>query len=80
MPKYSIHLTNSEFSSQDDPRDYESLEEAVQTAVGSAVDIVRDLIGRNSEISTTVEASILEGDRVITRRIVTVSTLMPDPG
>jgi hypothetical protein len=78
MPRYEIHLTNSEFSSRDDPRDYVSLDDAVQAAVGAAVDIVRDLISRDAENSATVEASVLEDGEVVARRIITISTLQPD--
>ena len=78
MPKYAIHVTNSEFSSRDEPREYKSLQEAVQSAVTSAVDIVRDLVGEHIEPSATIEASVLEDGEVVVRRIITISTLRPD--
>ena len=78
MPKYSIRLTNSEFQSEDDARDYSTLDEAVQAAVGSAVDVVRDLISNRGESSATIEASVLEGDRVVARRIITISAILPE--
>jgi len=78
MPKYSIRLTNSEFQSEDDARDYSTLDEAVQAAVSSAVDVVRDLISNRGESSATIEASVLEGDRVVARRIITISAILPE--
>jgi len=76
MPDYSIRLTNSEFQSQDDPRHYESLDDAVKSAVDSAVAIVRELLNKTSETSATVEALVLEGDEVVARRIITISALV----
>lgn len=78
MPRYSIRLTNSEFQSQDDARDYSEIGEAIQSAVSSAVDVVRDLINNRGETSATVEASVLEGDRVMARRIITISAILPE--
>lgn len=78
MPAYSIRLTNSEFQSQDEPRDYASLADALRAAVSSAVDIVRDMVGETGDTSATIEASVLEHDRVIARRIITISTLLPE--
>jgi hypothetical protein len=80
MPRYSIRLTNSEFQSQDDARHYDTLDDAVQAAVGSAVDIVRDLVGRGGESSTTIEASVLEDGHVVARRIITISAILPEDG
>ncbi|MGZ2412322.1 uncharacterized protein YutE (UPF0331/DUF86 family) [Sphingomonas sp. F9_3S_D5_B_2] len=78
MPKYSIRLTNSQFQAQDEPRDYDSLEQAVKAALGSAVDIVRDLVDDAGERSATIEADVLEDERVVARRIVTISALLGD--
>ncbi len=78
MPRYSIRLTNSEFQSEDDARDYSTLDEAVQAAVSSAVDVVRDLISNRGESSATIEASVLEGDHVVARRIITISAILPE--
>lgn len=78
MPRYSIRLTNSEFQSEDDARDYADVHEAMQAAVGSAVDVVRDLIGNKGETSATIEASVLDGDHVVARRIVTISAILPE--
>jgi len=78
MPRFSIRLTNSEFQSQDDPSDYASLEHAVQTALGSAVDIARDLVNEEGERSVTIAASVLDDDKVVARRIVTISAILPD--
>jgi len=76
VPRYSIRLTNSEFQSQDDPRDYGSLDDAVNSAVDSAVGIVRDLLREGRETSATVEALVFHGEDVVARRIVTVSALV----
>lgn len=78
MPRFSIRLTNSEFQSQDDPTDYASLEHAVQAALGSAVDIARDLVNEQGEPAVTVEASVLDNDKVVARRIVTISAILPN--
>ena len=78
MPRYSIRLTNSEFQSQDDGSNYANLDEAVEAALGAAVDIVRDLVGEAGESSVTVEASVLEGDQVVARRIITISAILPN--
>ena len=78
MPSYTIRLTNSEFQSEDDARDYTSLDDAVQAAVSSAVDVVRDLVSVKGESSATVEASVLENDHVVARRIITISAILPE--
>ena len=78
MPSYTIRLTNSEFQSEDDARDYTSLDNAVQAAVSSAVDVVRDLVSVKGESSATVEASVLENDHVVARRIITISAILPE--
>lgn len=78
MPRYSIRLTNSEFQSQDDANDYANLNEAVQAALGAAVDIVRDLVTDTGEPSVTIEASVLDEDKVVARRIVTISAILPN--
>jgi hypothetical protein len=77
MPDYSIRLTNSEFQSQDDPRPYDSLDDAVKSAVDSAVVIVRELLNKTGEKSATVEAVVFEGDEVVARRIISISALVP---
>ena len=78
MPKYAIIITNSEFSSRDEPREYKSLNDAVQSAVGSAVDIVRDIVSEHLEPSATIEASVLQDGEVVARRIITISTLQAE--
>jgi len=78
MPRYSIRLTNSEFQSEDDARDYSEIGDAIQAAVTSAVDVVRDLVSNRGETSVTIEASVLEGDRVVARRIITISAILPE--
>jgi len=78
MPRYSIRLTNSEFQSQDDARDYSEMGDAIQAAVTSAVDVVRDLVSNRGETSVTIEASVLEGDHVVARRIITISAILPE--
>lgn len=77
MPRYSIRLTNSEFQSQDDAREYATLDEAVLAALASAVDVARDLLSHHGETSSTIEASVLDGERVVARRIVTISAILP---
>jgi hypothetical protein len=78
MPRYSIRLTNSEFQSEDDARDYSEIGDAIQAAVTSAVDVVRDLVSNRGETSVTIEASVLEGDHVVARRIITISAILPE--
>jgi len=78
MPRYSIRLTNSEFRSEDDARDYSEIGDAIQAAVTSAVDVVRDLVSNRGETSVTIEASVLEGDHVVARRIITISAILPE--
>lgn len=78
MPRYAIRLINSEFQSEDEPRDYAALDDAVQAAVGSAVDIVRSTLEDSGETSATVEATVLEEGHVVARRIITISALRPD--
>jgi hypothetical protein len=78
MPSYTIRLTNSEFQSEDDAQNYTSLDDAVQAAVSSAVDVVRDLVSVKGESSATVEASVLENDHVVARRIITISAILPE--
>ena len=78
MPSYTIRLTNSEFQSEDDARNYTSLDDVVQAAVSSAVDVVRDLVSVKGESSATVEASVLENDHVVARRIITISAILPE--
>ena len=78
MPRYSIRLTNSEFQSEDDARDYSEIGDAIQAAVTSAVDVVRDLVSNRGETSVTIEASVLEGDHVVARPIITISAILPE--
>ncbi|MBV9527982.1 hypothetical protein [Sphingomonas sp.] len=78
MPTYSIRLTNSEFQSQDEPSDYPSLDEAIRGALGSAVDVARCMVSDKGEASVTIEACILEAEKVVARRIVTISAILPD--
>ena len=78
MPRYSIRLTNSEFQSQDDARDYSEIGDAIQAAGISAIDVVRDLVSNGGETSVTIEASVLEGDHVVARRIITISAILPE--
>ena len=78
MPRYSIRLTNSDFQSEDDARDYSEIGDAIQAAVTSAVDVVRDLVSNRGETSVTIEASVLEGDHVVARRIITISAILPE--
>ena len=78
MPRSSIRLPNSEFQSEDDARDYSAIGDAIQAAVASAVDVVRDLVSNRGETSVTIEASVLEGDHVVARRIITISAILPE--
>lgn len=75
MAIFAIHLINSEFHSHDDPREYASLEAAVEHAVAAAADVVRQLVVDSGEKSTAVEARIMVGDRTLARRIVTMNML-----
>jgi hypothetical protein len=77
MPHYSIRVANNEFQPQDDPSDYANLDNGIEAALGSAVDIVRDLVGKPGESSVTVEASGLEDEQVVVaRRIVIMSATL----
>jgi hypothetical protein len=71
MPRFSIHMINSEFESTDDV-DYPSLESARKAAIASATSIVAESIGQG-EPTSAVEVQIFENDQMVSRQVVTLS-------
>lgn len=71
MPRYRIHLINSEFQSfQDD--DFPSVEHALRTGVLAGANIASEQVS-SGKANAAIEIRVEEKDRVVARRIVSFS-------
>jgi len=71
VPRFRIHLINSEFESFDES-DYPSLDAARQMAIKTATRIAADTIVEGIT-TTAVAVEIHEGEEMLTRQVVTIS-------
>ena len=71
MPRYRIHMINSEFES-DDEADYASLEAARRSAITAATRVAAESIA-DGEDSASVEVQIHDGSTLIVRNVVNLS-------
>ena len=71
MPRYRIHMINSEFqSSQED--DFPSVEHALRTGVLAAANIASEQVAMG-EANAAIEIRVEKDDQVLAPRIVTFS-------
>ena len=71
MPRYRIHMINSEFES-DDEADYPSLELARKSAITTATRVAAEAV-IDGESSVAVEVEIHDGDTLVARNVVSLS-------
>lgn len=75
MPSFQTRILNSEFVSQDNGRNYPSRERAVEESIVAAMEIAHDIL-RKGVSSTAVEVRLHDDDRIVSRHIVTLSTMI----
>lgn len=71
MHHYRIHMINSDFESSEEGA-YASLEAAIEAAVRSASEVVRDLIAKG-EKNSAIEIRVEHEGKVIARRVLAYS-------
>ena len=71
MPRYRVHLINSEFESCDEG-EYPSADAAMAAGIGAAVEVAGEAIGRG-ELTSAVEIRVEQGDGTIQRRVLAFS-------
>jgi hypothetical protein len=74
VPSFQTRILNAEFVSQDDGRDYPSRESAIEQSIIAAMEIAHDIV-RKGTPSTAVEARLQQDGRIISRHVVTLSTM-----
>jgi hypothetical protein len=70
MPRYRIHMINSDFES-DGEADYPSLEAARKSAIKTATSIAAESVLEGIS-SVAVEVQIYDGDAVLVRNVVSL--------
>ena len=78
MPRYRIHMINSEFESFDDC-DYESVDAALGAQIRAAAAVAAEAVIKG-EANAAIEIQVEEGGRVVGRRVLSISVadLMSD--
>lgn len=77
MPIFLTRIFNSEFVSQDEGCDYPSRERAVEQSITAAMEIAHDIV-REGVLSTVVEARLEQNGRIVSRHVVTLSSLVAE--
>jgi hypothetical protein len=77
MPRYRIHMINSEFESCEEG-EYSSIEAAKQSAIASGVRVATEAVARG-EATAAVEIRIEEDGEIVLHHVVnlSVSKLLP---
>jgi len=71
VPRYCIHLTNSEFESSDES-DFPSLDSACRSAIMGATKVLSEAIVKGA-VSVAVEIEVHEGDQLLARKVVSLN-------
>ena len=71
MPRYSIHLINSDFESSDES-DFPSVDSACRSAIRGATQVLSEAIAKGA-VSVAVEVQVHEGERLVARKVVSLS-------
>ena len=73
MPKLSIHVVNSTFTSNDDGAEYPTAEDAMGVGIRSALKIIADEVDAGSRSAAVDVCVRAEDDTAVLRSIVAVS-------
>ena len=77
MPSFQTRILNAEFISDDNGRDYSSLESAIEQSIIAALEIAHDIV-RKGASSTAVEARLQQDGRIVSRHVVTLSCMVTE--